>query len=1423
MMWDNEIGSAMMKACAEIEQAMRANGDVQRAAAVEQLADKIRGEKLAIAMCGHFSAGKSTLINTLAGAQLLPSSPIPTSANVVTIAYGEPGVWVTRVPDDAGAELEKVRVPLSELEQVSKDGQVVKHVTVTYPIPLLGDQIVLLDTPGIDSTDDAHRLATESALHLADVVFYVMDYNHVQSEINFAFAAQLKEWGKPLYLIVNQIDKHREAELAWSAYQRSVETAFAAWNLEPAGIVYLSLRQPHHAHSQMDALLGLMAELAQMRTELAYASVQASLRHVAAEHMLWLRGEDEAHTAREAKIVQRYVASLGDAAGLVNADAVNADAVNADAVSADAVSADAVNADAVNADAVSADAVNADAVRADAVRADAVSADAVRVEKRSDEGNRSDGTAWRAGLTRVDRDDRDGTSPVYAAQETAVAVDEVDYPQLLAGVRSAREKLEAQWMQRMEATQQTGLRRELDQLLDNANVTPAATRELAHSFLESEAPGFKVGLFKSAAKTAAERAHRLQRLQADLAAQAEANVLWHVLALLRKAAEAAGLSASEIEPELLAALDVPVDEALVVGQVKRSATVGSGAYTLVYSRALSDALKAAYRRQAVRWIDDVLVPRGRAAGEAAAVPVQARLAELGEAEHALEALVQQGTARGVRIAQLAGMLPPEQAAPRCPAPRTHAAQAVKSAAVGDVTGASAAARASGSGSGSGSRDSARTDAGANASVLTMPAPAAQRAASCGRAAGTAHGVATESAADWCAAESPATPHAGVPAAAAPSAPADALAPQRAAAQRLAAATQLIAPHAALASFARDLTALSTRLAHSRFTIALFGAFSAGKSTLANALLGAQILPSSPNPTTATVNRIMAPPPDASADAARHNTALIRMKSREGLFEDIAYSLALLGHDVQAMTEAQLLRTLNGLSLQHLPPNTRAYYSFLQAAKHGFEEHAPLLGQSILVDRDTYARFVTEESKSCFVQEITLYYDHPLTRQGIVLVDTPGADSVNARHTDVAFNYIKNADAILFVTYYNHAFSQADQQFLQQLGRLKDQFSLDKMFFLVNAADLAASPAELNDVLTYVAHNLARHEIKNPRLFPLSSLEALEGKLAHDQGRIDASGMQAFEQAFMQFAQVELGSLAVQAADRELRRLVRTVEHWKEDASADRATRATQYATLEHQIARVMAKLEHFSPAHVATPDAEQGSGTNEQLTQEISELLYYVLQRLQYKFGDFFNYAFNPSVLTQDGRDLKNMLWICWRELQRTLQVELAQELAATTLRLEHYISAQVQKLYSERTQDIIMELPGFVPRAQWDDVPIFPPVERPSFTAEELDRRWFTARFKNPRHFFEGGGKAAMRQDLERALQAPLREWLKGADTDWQLHYAAQWQEQVHALQFNIMEEMMDYQRFTFASLNATTQDLDLTKLGKLAADLAALCRVSE
>ena len=75
---------------------------------------------------------------------------------------------------------------------------------------------------------------------------------------------------------------------------------------------------------------------------------------------------------------------------------------------------------------------------------------------------------------------------------------------------------------------------------------------------------------------------------------------------------------------------------------------------------------------------------------------------------------------------------------------------------------------------------------------------------------------------------------------------------------------------------------------------MFGAFSAGKSSFANALLGEGLLPVSPNPTTAAINKIM--PIDSSHP---HGTVLVKLKSQESLMGDVNRSLG--AFDKQANT------------------------------------------------------------------------------------------------------------------------------------------------------------------------------------------------------------------------------------------------------------------------------------------------------------------------------------------------------------------------------------------------------------------------------------------------------------------------------------------------------------------------------------------
>src|SRR5699024_7483381 len=72
---------------------------------------------------------------------------------------------------------------------------------------------------------------------------------------------------------------------------------------------------------------------------------------------------------------------------------------------------------------------------------------------------------------------------------------------------------------------------------------------------------------------------------------------------------------------------------------------------------------------------------------------------------------------------------------------------------------------------------------------------------------------------------------------------------------------------------KQLKTKKQRLHDQNFTIALFGAFSAGKSSFANALLGERVLPVSPNPTTAAINRICPPNEEFT-----HGTAEVHLKA-----------------------------------------------------------------------------------------------------------------------------------------------------------------------------------------------------------------------------------------------------------------------------------------------------------------------------------------------------------------------------------------------------------------------------------------------------------------------------------------------------------------------------------------------------------------
>ncbi|MCM3126622.1 dynamin family protein [Paenibacillus provencensis] len=1145
--------------------------DSKAAASIADLQGKAEAGELTLAFCGHFSAGKSSLINRLCGKKVLPSSPVPTSANVVVIRNGPRQAKIYRTaprsnrvdsPDQpnhlGGASLGPITVSPDELDEYCKNGEQYAFIEVWEQVKLLQEQAVLLDTPGVDSTDGAHKQATDSALHLADAVFYVMDYNHVQSENNLSFAKSLSDWGKPLYLIVTQIDKHRDEELSFGEYRAAVEAAFKAWEVSYAGLLFTTLRKPEHPYNQLSVLPDVINELLSIRTELLNHSLASSAIHISKQFLM-------------------------------------------------------------------------------------------RFEDRSEER--------KAGLL-TEIGGEEGAARLAARKE------------------AIEQEMEA--VRELPQLELKRIRDEVDRLLHNANLTPADVREAAGKYIESRRTGFKVGFLFSAGKTEQEKQERFNHFWSLFSKQAEGQAAFHLKTLLRQLGNAHGLWSEDWDRKLDEQL-YSIEQALITSKSTPDGAV-TGEYVLNYCKELRAELSARYRKSALEIAEQLLEGLTSRAADQLEV-LKSELEALRKQSAAAEALA----AIEQEIAAMSGavqaLLPAKDqltagALPAVPAPAVP-------------------------------EDLGTATAGITSASVNMAdvIPASGR--------------------------EPRTRLAHAP-----------LAARRherlaAAAAGLTQAAALAAPYAAMKSAVRGLTARAASLAGGTFTLALFGAFSAGKSSFANALLGEAVLPVSPHPTTAAINRIMAP-----AEGAAHRTARVTMKTRDALWQDLAFSFDLLG--LGKAEENSWREKVAALTPQQVHPAGRPHYSFLKAAAAGYDEAEPRLGSAWIASMDEYRAYVAEEKKSCFVDSIDLYYNCELTEQGIILVDTPGADSINARHTGVTFNYMKNADALVFVTYYNHAFSQGDRQFLNQLGRVKDAKSLDNMFFVINAADLASSEEELGMVKEHVTNQLQHNGVRVPKVYPVSSLLALQAKQQGDEAALEASRFTAFERAFSHFAGDELPDLAIHAASKEVGHVRQRVEQWIRDARQGEAER----------LARKQ-KLTEIKQHGLELLSAYGSSNKDAEIAQEMKELLFHVGQRISYRMSEFMSEAFHPSVLREDQGDLKGIFLASGRELLRMLYLEIEQELLATTLRMESKGQRLTQE-EAERTSRRLAEISDGIQvyseaSGHWDT-----PTLRRTDVREPIAWKNVWKYFKNPKHFFEGPGRKQLQALLEPELKALLLQELE-------------------------------------------------------------------
>ena len=1163
----------LLQQVAKYGQVFSDNNDEERLDKTRLFAKKLIENEYTISFAGHFSAGKSSMINALTGEDLLPSSPIPTSANIVKIKKTDADYAIIHLTDGTAVKYGGHGFPAA-IKSFSKDGAAVSQVEIGHTASKLPKGITVMDTPGVDSTDDAHRLSTESALHLADLVFYTMDYNHVQSEINFRFTKDLMRYNDNIYLIINQIDKHRESELPFEAFKKTVEDSFELWGVKPKGIFYTSLKNLEHQHNDFTKVKEIVDGSIENWYENFVSNAKQTLLKLKDEHTNFLKEE-----VAERKNVYSTIV---------------------------------------------------------------------------------DEEEW----TKLD----------------GLKMESVELTKMLSLVSGDGFSVEFE--------------KNRNSLLENSAITPYETRELLKSYLESLSSRFKVGILFSAKKTAEEQFIRKAALATNISELVHTHIEIHLKNLMKSSLKEAGVLSDERSLAIDAMnMKIPFEE------IEKDLNVGdviTGDTVLNYSERMKSIILTRFRRLTDDWKHGMALIISKSGNEKSG-ELEQKLRKVDEkikAIHLVNEMEQcltrflNGTSETARSVQEGSQKLLEKWS------EVLTLQQIEF----ELPGATNDEIAS-------TEQADEAILSVEMSNTTDAKEISEYALQIGDAVSGIPGF--KEAADY-------------------------------------------------------LKRKAKRLENQELTVALFGAFSAGKSSFTNALIGENVLPVSPNPTTATINRIR---PISSEN--QDGTADVLLKTTLRMTEDVVRSFEMLGIKVNSL-ELAFAKVEEALAVDLSDEKMHVHKSFISAFKKGFPLYRDSLGQVISVNREEFVKFVAEEERSCFVESIDFFYDCELTRQGITLVDTPGADSINARHTDVAFDYIRNADAILFVTYYNHAFARADREFLVQLGRVKDAFEMDKMFFIVNAIDLATNSDEAEEVKTFVENELQKFGIRNPRVHGISSLEALEAKVA---GIVNPQ-MERFEEEFHHFLEYELKGIAVKVLEDEIGKVIERMASFISRTEQNKTRKAERLIELN--------KLEGEIRQHFTYNFAEVLTRT---VQNELGELIYYLLQRVFLCYPDFFREAYNPAVFVN--RSVDTALKGALAETVQMIGFDLTQELKVTNLRMLNFMKKQLTS--REKTElKILFEFDSSIAPSPYETKE----VDLLNFQTpfEDLTGYMSVNRlFKNVKSFFEKGEKDILREHLESVLKHDSSLYL-GNQKEHIEKWADQWIEsEAEGLRQHLLKESLN------------------------------------
>lgn len=286
------------------------------------------------------------------------------------------------------------------------------------------------------------------------------------------------------------------------------------------------------------------------------------------------------------------------------------------------------------------------------------------------------------------------------------------------------------------------------------------------------------------------------------------------------------------------------------------------------------------------------------------------------------------------------------------------------------------------------------------------------------------------------------------------------------------------------------------------TLAFVGEYSRGKTELINSLFfssyGQRILPSRAGRTTMCPTELLFDP--------RSERSYIRLLPIESRLEDTSI--------------AQLKRT-SRLWL-NLPLDPRDPRSMAEAFAQVAQTKTVPVEQAIALGFDPATLESVGGGDDVLVpawRHAMVNFDHPLLRQGLRILDTPGLNALGSE-PELTLSMLPNAQAIVFLLSADTGVTASDMQIWQQHIRQLDEDTQNSLFAVLNKIDVlwddVAGEAFVQNAIEQIRETTAQQlGIDAADVLPLSAKQALMAKIRGDQALLERSQLAELEQLLSQ--------------------------------------------------------------------------------------------------------------------------------------------------------------------------------------------------------------------------------------------------------------------------------------------------------------------